>query len=108
MYRNFMTFGDLLRAHRILKGISQQELSKMCNYWRDRSCISKLERKIRNPSFETLDILTNGLDLKGRQKALFNLLGRLHYLSRTESDVLNAIHDGDLTYAKTYDRNPAH
>jgi len=104
MYRNFMTFGDLLRAHRILKGISQQELSESCFYQRDRSCISKLERKIRNPSFETLDILADGLDLKGRQKAVFNLLGRLHYLSRTESDVIDTILGGDIAYAKSYKR----
>jgi len=104
MYRNQMTFGDLLRAHRILKGISQEELSEMCNYWRDRSCISKLERKIRKPSFETLEILTDGLNLKGREKALFNLLGRLQYLSRTESSVITAIQCGDLAYAKTYNR----
>jgi len=104
MYANRITFGDLLRAHRIIKGISQEELSERCLYFRDRSCISKLERKIRKPSIDTLKILAGGLELKGRQKAIFDLLGRLQYLSRTEDGVLNTVNNGDILYAKTYAR----
>ena len=105
MYRNQMTFGELLRAHRILQGISQEELSWYCAYQRDRSCISKLERKIRKPNPDTINILATGLNLKGRQKALFQLLGRLQCLSRTETKVLDSIlQDGDIVYAKNYER----
>lgn len=105
MYRNYLTFGDLLRAHRILQGISQEELSETCDYLRDRSCISKLERKIRKPKPKTVEILAAGLNLKGRQKALFQLLGRIGSLSRYESFVFDAIiNHGDMSYAKAYAR----
>lgn len=104
MYKNRITFGDLLKAHRILKGISQEELSIACFWQRDRSCISKLERKIRNPKNDTVNILAEGLNLKGREKALFSLLGRLNYLHRTETSILTAIKNGELVRAKNYSR----
>jgi hypothetical protein len=67
---------------------------------RDRSCISKLERKIRKPNPETVEILTEALNLKGRQKALFQLLGRVGPLSRNKTTVMNAILKGDVSYSE--------
>ncbi|MBW4575288.1 MAG: helix-turn-helix domain-containing protein [Aphanothece sp. CMT-3BRIN-NPC111] len=53
--------GLLIRQHRTVLGISQEELGLRCNL--DRTYISGLERGVRNPSLTALVTLAHGLNI---------------------------------------------
>jgi transcriptional regulator with XRE-family HTH domain len=54
-------FGDVLRELRKDANISQEELADMANL--DRSYISILERGLKQPSLQTIFILSNSLKI---------------------------------------------
>jgi transcriptional regulator with XRE-family HTH domain len=53
--------GNLVRQHRTMLGLSQEELGFRANL--DRTYISGVERGIRNPSLTALVSLANGLGI---------------------------------------------
>ena len=53
--------GSLLRQHRSILGISQEELALRADL--DRTYISGIERGVRNPSLTSLVALAGGLDM---------------------------------------------
>lgn len=54
-------FGQILRKHRMLNGLSQEKLSQECGL--DRSYISLLERGLRQPSLTTILLLSKTLNI---------------------------------------------
>jgi transcriptional regulator with XRE-family HTH domain len=64
------TFGDLLRAHRLAAGLTQEELAERANL--SRRGISDLERGARTrPYRETLKLLVAVLELEGEDRRAF-------------------------------------
>lgn len=55
-------FGDIVRSHRLLLGVSQEELAHQAGL--HRTYISMLERGIRNPSLTVILQLAQALDVK--------------------------------------------
>lgn len=53
-------FGEVLRALRTEKDVTQEELAEKCNY--DRVFISNLERGVRLPSLKTVFRIAKALD----------------------------------------------
>lgn len=53
--------GSLVRQHRSILGISQEELALRADL--DRTYISGIERGVRNPSLTSLVALAGGLDM---------------------------------------------
>src|SRR5829696_9088811 len=58
-------FGDLLRRHRVLGGMSQEELAERARL--SARAISDLERRVkRTPRRDTVQLLAEALELSGR------------------------------------------
>ena len=63
-------FGDLLRRHRILAGLSQEELAERARL--SSRAISELERGVkRTPRRETVQLLVEALGLSGEARTAF-------------------------------------
>lgn len=56
-----MTFGDKLRAVRKEKGLTQKALGELCGM--SNEMVRRYELGIRNPKWETIERLANGLDV---------------------------------------------
>lgn len=54
-------FGDRLKKLRLQRGLSQEELAFQCSM--QASHIGQIERKQKNPTFDTLVKIANGLDM---------------------------------------------
>ena len=54
-------FGDRLKKLRLQRGLSQEELAFRCNM--QASHIGQIERKQKNPTFDTLIKIANGFDM---------------------------------------------
>lgn len=52
---------NLIKINRLKKNLSQGKFAKKCGY--NQSFISKLEAKTINPSFETIYVLADNLDI---------------------------------------------
>src|SRR5690348_15032175 len=64
------TFGDLLRRHRVLGGLSQEELAEQAGL--SARAISDLERGVkRTPRRDTVQLLLDALALSGEARAAF-------------------------------------
>src|SRR5690348_4054947 len=64
------TFGDLLRRHRVLGGLSQEELAEQAGL--SARAISDLERGVkRTPRRDTVQLLLDALTLTGEARAAF-------------------------------------
>ena len=57
-----ITFGKILRKHRLQQKLSQENLAELANL--DRTYISQLERGLKSPSFKTLIALAQALNVK--------------------------------------------
>ncbi len=69
------TFGDLLREHRRIAGLTQEELAERATL--SREAISSLERGERTrPQRETVALLAEALDLDPEQRETFSIAGR--------------------------------
>ncbi len=75
-------FGELLRAHRLAAGLTQEELAERAGL--SRRGISDLERGVRtHPYRETARLLADGLGLEGPQRSAFLAAAR-HGAVRTD------------------------
>jgi transcriptional regulator with XRE-family HTH domain/tetratricopeptide (TPR) repeat protein len=64
------TFGDLLRRHRVLAGMSQEELAERARL--SARAISDLERGVkRTPRRDTVQLLVEALELEGEARTAF-------------------------------------
>ena len=54
-------FGQVLRKHRVKKGVSQEKLALECNL--DRTYISLLERGLRTPTLWTIFVIAEQLNI---------------------------------------------
>ena len=59
--KTLLALGSLVRQHRSILGISQEELALRADL--DRTYISGIERGVRNPSLTSLVALAGGLDM---------------------------------------------
>ncbi len=74
-------FGELLRQHRILAGLTQEALAERAGL--SRRAISDLERGVNHtPQPGTLDLLVQALQLSAAEQAEFRAVARLEKLER--------------------------
>ena len=57
-----IALGNRIRKQRLKKNLTQAELAERCEC--NRNYISMLERGERNPSYKSLVMIANGLDVK--------------------------------------------
>lgn len=56
-----LAFGEVIKAHRIRLGYSQEHLAHLCEL--DRTYIGLLERGKRNPSLKTIFVISENLEI---------------------------------------------
>ncbi|MQL49517.1 MULTISPECIES: cell morphology transcriptional regulator XreR1 [Photorhabdus] len=62
-------FGQRVRHIRLISGMSQEAFADKCGL--DRTYISGIERGVRNPTLEVINVIANGLQIE--LKDLFDL-----------------------------------
>ncbi|WP_118988119.1 helix-turn-helix domain-containing protein [Photorhabdus sp. CRCIA-P01] len=79
-------FGQRVRYIRIASGMSQEAFADKCGL--DRTYISGIERGVRNPTLEVINVIASGLqielkdlfDFNVEKKSWLTLIGALHFV----------------------------
>lgn len=57
-----LSFGQRVKALRLKPGLSQEAFADKCGL--DRTCISGIERGVRNPTLEVIAVIADGLGIE--------------------------------------------